>query len=84
MESFYVNSNDETKTRTISNFTMQGNGSEMLRCAMVLAHREALQVVAPIHDALLVECDAEDAATAKETLERVMQVASGSRTAGGL
>ena len=41
--------------RSLANFPMQGNGSEMLRLACCLATERGVQVCAPVHDALLVE-----------------------------
>jgi DNA polymerase-1 len=46
---------DSVKSRTIYNYPMQGNGSEMLRLACWLATERGIKVCAPIHDALLVE-----------------------------
>jgi hypothetical protein len=46
---------DSVKSRTIANFPMQGNGSEMLRLACCLATERGIKVCAPVHDALLVE-----------------------------
>ena len=43
-----------TKPRTISNFPMQANGSEMLRWACCFATEEGIEVHAPVQDALLV------------------------------
>jgi DNA polymerase I-like protein with 3'-5' exonuclease and polymerase domains len=45
----------ETKERTIRNFLMQGNGAEMLRLAICFAIEDDVRVVAPIHDAVLIE-----------------------------
>jgi hypothetical protein len=44
-----------TKSRTISNFPMQGNGAEMLRLAASMATEQGVRVCAPVHDALLIE-----------------------------
>jgi len=41
--------------RSLRNFPMQGNGSEMMRLACCLATERGIQVCAPVHDALLVE-----------------------------
>lgn len=41
--------------RSLRNFPMQGNGAEMLRLACCLATEAGIQVVAPVHDALLIE-----------------------------
>lgn len=41
------------------NFPMQGNGNEMLRLACCFATERGVQVVAPVHDAVLIESDAD-------------------------
>lgn len=46
-----------TKPKTIQNFPMQANGSEMLRLATCLAVEKGVSVCAPIHDALLIESE---------------------------
>jgi DNA polymerase-1 len=45
----------DTNPRSLRNFPCQANGAEMLRLACSLATERGLSVVAPIHDALLVE-----------------------------
>jgi hypothetical protein len=44
---------------TLRNFPMQANGAEMLRLACSLATERGIQVCAPVHDALLIEADAD-------------------------
>jgi hypothetical protein len=41
--------------RSLRNFPLQANGSEMLRLACILATERGIAVCAPIHDALLIE-----------------------------
>ena len=41
--------------RTLRNFLCQANGAEMMRLACYLATERAVNVVAPFHDALMVE-----------------------------
>jgi DNA polymerase I-like protein with 3'-5' exonuclease and polymerase domains len=48
------------KSGTLSNFPMQANGSEMLRLACCYAVDRGIPIIAPIHDALLIEGPAED------------------------
>src|SRR5262249_49188144 len=43
------------KSGTISNFPMQANGAEMLRLACCFAVDRNIPIIAPIHDALLIE-----------------------------
>jgi DNA polymerase I len=50
---FWVN--DRTKTGTLLNFPMQGNGAEMMRLACCLTTEQGIQVDWPLHDSLLIE-----------------------------
>lgn len=49
-----------TRETQLRNFPMQANGAEMLRVACMLATEAGLEVCAPVHDALLVEGEADD------------------------
>ena len=40
---------------TILNFPMQGNGSDILRQAIIKLHEANFKIIAPVHDALLLE-----------------------------
>lgn len=51
---------DNTGANTLRDFLMQGNGAEMLRLACCLTTEQGIAVCAPIHDALLVEGDADE------------------------
>ena len=41
--------------RSLANFPMQANGSEMLRIACILMTEAGIRVCAPVHDAVLIE-----------------------------
>ena len=41
--------------RSLANFPMQGNGSEMLRVAVIYAHHLEVEICATVHDALLIQ-----------------------------
>jgi DNA polymerase I len=62
--------------RTIRNFPMQGNGSEMLRLACCLATERGTRVCAPVHDALLIEARLEDLPDAVAATQEAMAEAS--------
>jgi hypothetical protein len=66
----------DTNPRTIRNYPMQGTGADILRVACVLAERRGLEVVAPVHDAMMIEADAKHAEDAAAALDGVMQDAS--------
>jgi hypothetical protein len=50
----------DTKVRSIRNFPCQGNGAEMLRLACMIAAERGLPIIAPIHDAIMVEAATAD------------------------
>lgn len=41
--------------RSIRNFPMQSNGAEILRLACILASEDGIKIIAPVHDAVLIE-----------------------------
>jgi hypothetical protein len=43
------------RVTSLQNWPMQAHGAEMLRIAMVLAHRRGLQLAGPVHDAIFLE-----------------------------
>ena len=49
-----VRPGDEPNPRSLQNFPMQANGAEMLRIACCLATERGIQVVAPVHDAVMI------------------------------
>jgi DNA polymerase I len=44
-----------TRSGTVRNFPLQGNGSEMLRLACVFGTEAGITITAPVHDAVLIE-----------------------------
>jgi hypothetical protein len=46
---------DPVKERTLRNWPIQSHGSEILRLVCIRAHRAGLRLLAPVHDALLIE-----------------------------
>jgi DNA polymerase-1 len=62
--------------RTLRNFPIQSTGAEILHVACILAERRGLQIVAPVHDALMAEADLDRADEASAALDRVMRDAS--------
>jgi DNA polymerase I-like protein with 3'-5' exonuclease and polymerase domains len=64
----------ETKSRTLQNFPMQGNGAEMMRLAAIAATESGLEICGPVHDAFLlcapVERIDEDVALLREIMRR--------------
>jgi DNA polymerase I-like protein with 3'-5' exonuclease and polymerase domains len=70
------------KSTTLKNFPMQGNGAEMLRLACCLATEAGVQVVAPVHDALMIEAAVDELAAAVATTREAMARASRTILAG--
>jgi hypothetical protein len=64
------------RTTTLRNFPMQANGAEMLRLACCLATERGVEVCAPVHDALLVEGDADRMGDILEATRTAMAEAS--------
>jgi hypothetical protein len=73
---------DSVNIRTLRNFPAQGNGAECLRLACALATEHGIEVVAPVHDALLIHAPIGELAHAVATTQRCMQQASESVLAG--
>jgi DNA polymerase family A len=51
---WHIHVDANTKPRTLSNFPMQANGSDMMRIACILAIKSGIEVCAPVHDALVI------------------------------
>jgi DNA polymerase I len=51
---WHVHVGESPNPRSLRNFPVQANGSEMLRIACCLANERGIEVCAPIHDALLI------------------------------
>ncbi len=67
---------DTPNPRSIRNFPMQANGSEMLRLACCMALEAGIKVCAPVHDALLIEAPAHDIELVIQKTQAIMAEAS--------
>ena len=47
--------NESDSDTALQNFPCQANGAEMLRLACTMAHQAGLKIIAPVHDAILLE-----------------------------
>jgi DNA polymerase-1 len=54
-----VNVTEATKPNAIKNWPMQAHGSELLRVACMLGTERGIRIVAPVHDAVLIEAPAD-------------------------
>jgi DNA polymerase I len=68
----------ETKERTIRNWPVQSHGAEILRIGCILAERHGIALLAPIHDAVLIEAPANRieavVARAQDILQRASRI----------
>jgi hypothetical protein len=66
----------DASLRTLQNFPMQANGAEMLRLACIFTTDAGVSVIAPVHDALLIEVDLPEIESAVSLTRSAMQRAS--------
>jgi hypothetical protein len=69
---WYLQCPSGTNPRTLRNFPIQSTGSEILHVACILAERRGIELVAPIHDALLAEGPLDRAEELSAELDRLM------------
>lgn len=61
---------------TIKNFPCQATGAEILRVACILLMEHDIKIIAPVHDAILIECEEEGAAEVINQASKLMGDAS--------
>jgi DNA polymerase-1 len=66
----------DANPRSFRNFPMQANGAEMMRLAACLATERGIRVVAPVHDAFLIEADVDRIEEAVAMTTQAMEDAS--------
>jgi DNA polymerase family A len=64
------------RARTIRNFPIQATAAEILHVACVLAERRGIEIIAPVHDALMAECDLRDVNDCAASLDQCMRDAA--------
>jgi hypothetical protein len=64
------------KPRTARNFLLQATGSDMLRVAVLLLARNGVEIIATVHDSVMIECDTRDAEDIRRLAEKCMREAS--------
>ena len=67
---------EKVNPRMLRNFPMQANAAEMLRLACCLATEQGVRVVAPVHDALMIEASFDELEMAVATAQKCMRKAS--------
>lgn len=73
----------EARPTSVQNWTMQATGSDILRVACILAHKRGLKILAPIHDAILLEAPEENWQEHAEALKECMENAAAYILPGG-
>jgi len=71
-----VHTGDKPNPRSLRNFPMQANGAEMLRLACCTATERGITICCPVHDALMIEADADAIDDAAVTTQQIMREAS--------
>jgi DNA polymerase family A len=76
----------EFNERSIRNWPIQATGADILRIACILAARHGIKIIAPVHDAVLIEAPIEridiDVARMREIMRRASRIVFNA-TAGG-
>jgi len=72
-----INTREQFNDRSLRNFPMQANGSEMLRIACILLSEAGVKVCATIHDAILIEAPLEEIDSTVIKTQELMKQASG-------
>ena len=67
---------EKKEGRTIKNFPCQATGAKIIRVACILLVENNIKLIAPIHDAILIECDEEEADKAILQAQKLMTKAS--------
>ncbi len=62
--------------RTIKNFPCQSTGAEILKVACILPAENCIKIIAPIHDAILIECGEEEVDEIIPKAQKLMTEAS--------
>jgi DNA polymerase I len=73
---WYMQCPSGINSRTVRNFPIQSSGAEVLHVACILAERRGIEVVAPVHDAIMAEAPIDRAEEVSAALDRCMRDAS--------
>jgi DNA polymerase I-like protein with 3'-5' exonuclease and polymerase domains len=73
---WYMQCPSSINPRTVRNFPIQSTGAEILHVACVLAERRGIELVAPVHDAIMAEAPLDKEEEASAALDRCMRDAS--------
>ena len=73
---WYMQCPPGTNPRTIRNFPIQATAAEILHVLCILAERRGIEIIAPVHDAVMAEGPVEQAEELSIALDRVMRDAA--------
>lgn len=71
-----IHLSSRSNPRTIRNFPMQANGAEMLRVALNMLRENGIKILAPVHDAILIESNLKNVDKDVERTIQLMKEAS--------
>ncbi len=71
-----VSGSSNKEMLTVRNFPIQATGAEILRVACILLSENNTKIVAPVHDAVMIECDEKVADKEIEMARKLMCDAS--------
>src|SRR6185369_16544297 len=66
----------EFNERSIRNWPVQSTGADILRISCILAHRHGIKLLAPVHDAVLIEAPIERIGADVALMQEIMRRAS--------
>jgi DNA polymerase family A len=73
---WYMQTPPGINSRTVRNFPIQATAAEVLHVACILAERRGIEIIAPVHDALMAEGPIDRAEELSIALDRVMRDAA--------
>ena len=71
-----ISASEGPNMRSLANFPMQANGSEMLRVAVIKANELGVEICATVHDALLIQAPLESIEKKAQDTQHAMEEAS--------
>ena len=71
-----ISASEGPNMRSLANFPMQANGSEMLRVAVIKCHELGVEICATVHDALLIQAPLESIEKKAQDTQHAMKEAS--------
>ena len=71
-----ISASEGPNMRSLANFPMQANGSEMLRVAVIKCHELGVEICATVHDALLIQAPLESIEKKAQDTRHAMKEAS--------